>query len=113
MIFKRGNVISHQLTQSKLFQSFSGFFIFNVHFSCLALSDLTGDGDFKLVVADLGSGNSNMKLRVYKGTQMVEYTWCRKKLFLAFPPEVFPPKRQREKVQKYFLSRNLWALNTS
>ena len=39
--------------------------------SCLALSDLTGDGDFKLVVADLGSGASNMKLRVYKGTQMI------------------------------------------
>ncbi len=39
--------------------------------SCLALSDLTGDGDYKLVVADLGSGTSNMKLRVYKGTQMV------------------------------------------
>ena len=40
-------------------------------FSCITLSDLTGDGDFKLVVADLGSGSYNMKLRVYKGTQMV------------------------------------------
>ena len=38
---------------------------------CLALSDLTGEGDTKLVVADLGSGTFNMKLRVYKGTQMV------------------------------------------
>ena len=40
-------------------------------YSCITLSDLTGDGDFKLVVADLGSGSYNMKLRVYKGTQMV------------------------------------------
>ena len=39
---------------------------------CIALSDLTGDGDSKLVVADLGSGNYNMKLRVYKGTQLVK-----------------------------------------
>eukprot|EP00095_Tigriopus_kingsejongensis_P005363 maker-scaffold34_size539781-snap-gene-3.18 protein:Tk05363 transcript:maker-scaffold34_size539781-snap-gene-3.18-mRNA-1 annotation:"bardet-biedl syndrome 1 isoform x1" len=39
--------------------------------SCITLSDLTGDGDFKLVVADLGSGTYNMKLRVYKGTQLV------------------------------------------
>ena len=44
-------------------------------FSCIALSDLTGDGDTKLVVADLGSGNYNMKLRVYKGTQMVGICW--------------------------------------
>ena len=39
--------------------------------SCLALSDLTGDGDFRLVVADLGTGDFNMKLRVYKGTQLI------------------------------------------
>ena len=39
--------------------------------SCLALSDLSGDGDYKLVVADLGTGDFNMKLRVYKGTQLV------------------------------------------
>ncbi len=43
--------------------------------SCLALSDLTGDGDHKLVVADLGTGTSNMKLRVYKGTQLVYRTF--------------------------------------
>ena len=42
-----------------------------IYFSCVGLSDITGDGDTKLVVADLGSGNYNMKLRVYKGTQMV------------------------------------------
>ena len=56
--------------------------------SCVALSDLTGqifapswecgvekifsgDGDNRLVVADLGTGDFNMKLRVYKGTQQV------------------------------------------
>ena len=39
----------------------------------MALSDLTGEGDSKLVVADLGSGSYNMKLRVYKGTQMVSH----------------------------------------
>ncbi|XP_023347799.1 Bardet-Biedl syndrome 1 protein homolog isoform X2 [Eurytemora carolleeae] len=39
--------------------------------SCLALSDLGGDGDFRLVIADLGSGEFNMKLRVFKGTQQV------------------------------------------
>ena len=32
---------------------------------------MTGDGDYRLVVADLGSGDFNMKLRVYKGTQQV------------------------------------------
>ena len=42
--------------------------------SCVALCDLTGDGDTKLVVADLGTGNYNMKLRVYKGTQLVNDT---------------------------------------
>ena len=30
-----------------------------------------GDGDNRLVVADLGTGDFNMKLRVYKGTQQV------------------------------------------
>ena len=45
-------------------------------FSCVGLSDITGDGDTKLVVADLGSGNYNMKLRVYKGTQMVKPSFC-------------------------------------
>ena len=45
--------------------------IFLIFLSCVALCDLTGDGDTKLVVADLGTGNYNMKLRVYKGTQMI------------------------------------------
>ena len=49
------------------------FFVL-VLFRCVTLSDLTGDGDSKLVVADLGSGNYNMKLRVYKGTQLVNDT---------------------------------------
>ena len=49
-------------------------FFFLVLFRCVTLSDLTGDGDSKLVVADLGSGNYNMKLRVYKGTQLVNDT---------------------------------------
>lgn len=40
-------------------------------FSCMALSDLTGEGESKLVLADLGSGNFNMKLLVFKGTQLV------------------------------------------
>ena len=31
----------------------------------------SGDGDNRLVVADLGTGDFNMKLRVYKGTQQV------------------------------------------
>ena len=39
--------------------------------SCLTLSDLTGERDTKLVVADLGSGTYNMKLRVYRGTQLL------------------------------------------
>ncbi|CAB4059180.1 BBS1 [Lepeophtheirus salmonis] len=39
--------------------------------SCITLSDITGDGDTKLIVADLGSGTFNMKLRVYKGTQLL------------------------------------------
>ena len=32
---------------------------------------VSGDGDNRLVVADLGTGDFNMKLRVYKGTQQV------------------------------------------
>uniref|UniRef100_A0A6I8Q1I5 BBSome complex member BBS1 n=1 Tax=Xenopus tropicalis TaxID=8364 RepID=A0A6I8Q1I5_XENTR len=36
--------------------------------SCIALADLHGDGDFKMVVGDMGHGPYNMKLKVYKGT---------------------------------------------
>lgn len=38
--------------------------------SCVALADLQGDGENKLVVGDLGTGLYNMKLKVYKGTSM-------------------------------------------
>lgn len=34
--------------------------------SCIALADLNGDGDYKLVVADLG-----LKLKVWKGTALI------------------------------------------
>ena len=39
--------------------------------SVLPWLDLAGDGDNRLVIADLGSGNFNMKLRVFRGTQQV------------------------------------------
>lgn len=39
--------------------------------SCMALADLNGDGDHKLIIADLGTGEYNMKLKVYKGTTLV------------------------------------------
>uniref|UniRef100_A0A4W3H7J0 Bardet-Biedl syndrome 1 N-terminal domain-containing protein n=1 Tax=Callorhinchus milii TaxID=7868 RepID=A0A4W3H7J0_CALMI len=39
--------------------------------SCVALSDLHGDGDNKLVLGDLGTGLYNMKLKVYRGTGLV------------------------------------------
>ncbi|CAN0407445.1 BBSome complex member BBS1 isoform X1 [Lampetra fluviatilis] len=43
--------------------------------SCMALADLHGDGDNKLVVADLGTGAYSMKLRVFRGTApLVENT---------------------------------------
>ncbi|XP_034243484.1 Bardet-Biedl syndrome 1 protein homolog [Thrips palmi] len=38
--------------------------------SCITLADLNADGDFKLVVADLGTGSTNVKLKVYKGTSL-------------------------------------------
>lgn len=33
---------------------------------CLTLSDIHADGDWKLIVADLGTGSYDMKLKVYK-----------------------------------------------
>ena len=36
----------------------------------LALEDLNQDGDHKLLVGDLGSGHYDMKLKVYRGTEM-------------------------------------------
>ncbi|XP_068081966.1 Bardet-Biedl syndrome 1 protein homolog [Anabrus simplex] len=38
---------------------------------CITLADLNGDGDFKLVMADLGTGSANIKLKVYKGTSLM------------------------------------------
>ncbi|XP_067130781.1 Bardet-Biedl syndrome 1 protein [Centruroides vittatus] len=39
--------------------------------SCMCLVDLQGDGDYKLIIADLGTGSYNMKLKVYKGTNLL------------------------------------------
>ena len=52
------------------FLRFLFFYCQSVHL-IFFLSDLGGDGDFRLVIADLGSGEFNMKLRVFKGTQQV------------------------------------------
>ncbi|KAM4721564.1 BBSome complex member BBS1 [Rhinophrynus dorsalis] len=43
----------------------------NTFSSCIALADLHGDGDFKMVAGDIGSGPYNMKLKVYKGTALM------------------------------------------
>nr|CAB3225139.1 Bardet-Biedl syndrome 1 protein-like [Phallusia mammillata] len=40
--------------------------------SCIALADLNGDGDHKLVIADLGTGKYNMMIKVLKGTSVVQ-----------------------------------------
>jgi len=34
---------------------------------CIVFSDIHADADFKLVVADFGSGVDNIKLKVFKG----------------------------------------------
>ncbi len=39
--------------------------------TCLGLADLVGDGDQKLVLADLGTGRYNMRLKVFKGVVLV------------------------------------------
>ncbi|XP_034049939.1 Bardet-Biedl syndrome 1 protein [Thalassophryne amazonica] len=39
--------------------------------SCMDLADLSGDGDSRLVVGDLGTGSSCMKLKVYRGTALM------------------------------------------
>ncbi|CAL1540056.1 unnamed protein product [Lymnaea stagnalis] len=38
---------------------------------CLTLSDIQADGDWKLIVADLGTGSYDMKLKVYKNTTLM------------------------------------------
>jgi Bardet-Biedl syndrome 1 protein len=32
----------------------------------MTLADIQADGDFKLIIADLGTGTYDMKLKVYK-----------------------------------------------
>ncbi|XP_034632658.1 Bardet-Biedl syndrome 1 protein isoform X2 [Trachemys scripta elegans] len=39
--------------------------------SCVALADLHGDGEYKLVVGDLGMAGHIMRLKVYRGTGLV------------------------------------------
>ena len=39
--------------------------------SSISLADLNADGDFKLLVADLGTGTYDMKLKVFKGTSLL------------------------------------------
>ncbi|XP_035989122.1 Bardet-Biedl syndrome 1 protein [Fundulus heteroclitus] len=39
--------------------------------SCVDLADLSGDGENRLVVGDLGTGSSGMKLKVYRGTVLI------------------------------------------
>src|SRR5882724_763797 len=36
--------------------------------SCVSFIDVFNDGDMKLAIADLGNGQQNMRLNVYKGT---------------------------------------------
>lgn len=46
----------------------AGLFSFS---SCVDLADLSGDGESRLVVGDLGSGGAGMKLKVYRGTALM------------------------------------------
>ncbi|KAM6897060.1 BBSome complex member BBS1 [Xenentodon cancila] len=39
--------------------------------SCVDLADLSGDGENRLVVGDLGNGSTGMKLKVYRGTALL------------------------------------------
>ncbi|XP_074595075.1 Bardet-Biedl syndrome 1 [Brevipalpus obovatus] len=41
------------------------------HTACICFCDLNGDGDQKLVIADLGDGVRGMKLNIYRGTSML------------------------------------------
>ncbi|XP_050407312.2 Bardet-Biedl syndrome 1 protein homolog isoform X2 [Patella vulgata] len=38
---------------------------------CLTLADIQADGDWKLIIADLGTGSYDMKLKVYKNTNLM------------------------------------------
>uniref|UniRef100_A0A915BCB5 Bardet-Biedl syndrome 1 N-terminal domain-containing protein n=1 Tax=Parascaris univalens TaxID=6257 RepID=A0A915BCB5_PARUN len=39
--------------------------------SCVGLSDLYGDGDYKLIIGDIGTGRYNMRLKVLKGLTLI------------------------------------------
>ena len=43
------------------------------HFMYIALEDLANDGDHKLLVGDLGSGQYDMKLKVFKGKNLMYF----------------------------------------
>uniref|UniRef100_A0A0N5AN52 BBS1 domain-containing protein n=1 Tax=Syphacia muris TaxID=451379 RepID=A0A0N5AN52_9BILA len=43
----------------------------NTFLACTTLSDLQGDGDYKLVLADLGTIRYQLRLKVYRGIQLV------------------------------------------
>ncbi|XP_064623947.1 Bardet-Biedl syndrome 1 protein homolog isoform X2 [Lineus longissimus] len=38
---------------------------------CITLADISGDGENRLIIADLGTGTYDMKLKVYKGTTLI------------------------------------------
>lgn len=40
---------------------------------CMTLADLNADGDHKLIVADLGTGAANLKLKVCEASFMLTY----------------------------------------
>ncbi|AWP18219.1 putative Bardet-Biedl syndrome 1 protein [Scophthalmus maximus] len=46
----------------------AGLFTFS---PCVDLADLSGDGESRLVVGDLGSGSTGMKLKVFRGTALL------------------------------------------
>lgn len=39
--------------------------------SCVGLADLYGDGDYKLVIGDYGTEKYNIRLKVFKGLQLI------------------------------------------
>ncbi|XP_076805995.1 BBSome complex member BBS1-like [Clavelina lepadiformis] len=47
----------------------AGFYTFS---TCITFADLNGDGDHKLVIADLGTGLYNMTIKVLKGTSIIQ-----------------------------------------
>ncbi|XP_069683842.1 BBSome complex member BBS1 [Periplaneta americana] len=38
---------------------------------CMTLADINADGDYKLIISDLGTGTANIKLKVYRGTSLM------------------------------------------